>query len=145
MKRRYVAQHPKSKSTHKFTPIKDDRQVKNVRSSYIQFSIDRHASGDFVHMTVVESARLIGREWKALDAAEKKVNIPWQPYFSILLLTRTTRNMKIRAKLIKTATPKRLLPSMESLRQVLEEAAECQTMSARSLKPNVVLAQRMLY
>ena len=41
---------------------------------YMQFSINRNASGDFKHIGVIERAKLIGQEWKALNESEKKVS-----------------------------------------------------------------------
>ena len=75
MSKDWLAQNPKRKQTSKFPPIHDDRLVKGMVSSYIFFNTERYASGDFAHMTVSESAKLLGREWKALSAAEKKVRL----------------------------------------------------------------------
>lgn len=76
MSRQYKESHPTAKGTKKFPPIKDDRLVTHVRSSYTFFNKDRHASGDFAHMTVAEASKLVAREWKALDASERKVRPP---------------------------------------------------------------------
>ena len=48
--------------------------VKRPIGAYIEFSKDRHASGDFRNMNIKEAAQLIGKEWKALSEAEKKVS-----------------------------------------------------------------------
>lgn len=72
LRRQYEEKNPNKKKVQKFPAIKDDRLVKQPRSAYVQFTVDRFASGDFAHMTVPESAKLIGREWKALNASEKK-------------------------------------------------------------------------
>lgn len=76
LKRQYKATNPKARIASKFQPIKDDRLVKQPRSSYLQFAQDRYGSGDFAHMTVAETSKLVAREWKALDASEKKVYAP---------------------------------------------------------------------
>lgn len=56
--------------------IQDERVVKQPRTSYTYFLTDRFASGDMKHMKIGEVGALIGREWKALSAAEKKVCQP---------------------------------------------------------------------
>lgn len=61
------------KNIRKFPTIQDDRLVKHPKSAYIYFNIDRQQSGDFHKMTIRESATLIGREWKQLDEASRKV------------------------------------------------------------------------
>ncbi|QDS74335.1 hypothetical protein FKW77_004505 [Venturia effusa] len=52
--------------------IKDERQPKRPMSAYLAFSMDRRASGDFKNITLLESAKLITDEWKALSPAETK-------------------------------------------------------------------------
>ena len=61
------------KGTRKYVQIKDERAVKRPASSYLQFSINRQASGDFRNIPVSQRAKLIGQEWKALSESEKKV------------------------------------------------------------------------
>lgn len=61
------------KQCQKFAPLQDDRLVKQPRSAFINFCVERRASGDYARMHVTESAKLLGREWKQLDAATKKV------------------------------------------------------------------------
>jgi len=51
----------------------DDRAAKKPTSSFLVFLKERFASGDFKSINVVEAAKLIGNEWKALSANEKKV------------------------------------------------------------------------
>jgi hypothetical protein len=53
--------------------IKDDRLVKQPLNAYGFFLKDRVASGDMAGMRVTEIGQLVGREWKALSAADKKV------------------------------------------------------------------------
>ena len=62
------------KYTHKYSQIKDERAVKRPATAYIQFSVNRQASGDFKNIGVAERAKLIGQEWKALSESEKKVS-----------------------------------------------------------------------
>ena len=53
--------------------IQDERLVKQARAPYTYFLADRFASGDMKNMKLTEIGTLIGREWKALSAEEKKV------------------------------------------------------------------------
>merc|ERR1712000_3933 len=50
----------------RFTPIHDDRTVKSRRNAYSFFFAERHSSGDLRGMTVAESGKLLGREWKKM-------------------------------------------------------------------------------
>ncbi|KAI0586700.1 NHP6B Chromatin-associated protein containing the HMG domain [Pyrenophora tritici-repentis] len=50
----------------------DDRVPKQKPTSYLRFFLERHASGDFKSIKAADAAKLIGTEWKALSAAEKK-------------------------------------------------------------------------
>ncbi|KAL2400055.1 hypothetical protein ABEF93_004886 [Exophiala dermatitidis] len=56
----------------KFQRLKDDRTVKAPRNAYSFFFTERHRSGDLKGLSVGESGKLIGREWKNLSPAEKK-------------------------------------------------------------------------
>ena len=56
-----------------WSPIEDPRQVKRPVTAYVQFSVNRNASGDFNNISVPERSRLIAREWRELSADEKKV------------------------------------------------------------------------
>lgn len=69
-------QAKKDGSKRSFTQIKDERIVKQARSSYTYFLTDRFSSGDMKNMKLGEVGALIGREWKALNAAEKKACCP---------------------------------------------------------------------
>ena len=69
LRRRKLAK-PRSST---WSPIQDDRAVKRPASAYIQFTINRHASGDFKNIPLAERARLMAQEWKALAESEKKV------------------------------------------------------------------------
>lgn len=57
----------------KYPAIHDERAVKRGISAYIQFNLNRQASGDFKHIPMTERAKLIGQEWKALSEEEKRV------------------------------------------------------------------------
>jgi hypothetical protein len=46
-----------------------------VITPYLQFSLERRASGDFKAIALGDSSKLIGQEWKALSEAEKQVCI----------------------------------------------------------------------
>ncbi|KAK5455270.1 hypothetical protein LTS15_005990 [Exophiala xenobiotica] len=52
--------------------IQDDRRVKSMRNGYSFFFAERHSSGDLKGMTVAESGKLVGKEWKEMSASEKK-------------------------------------------------------------------------
>ena len=69
------AKAKKVKSLSHYRPINDDRIVKSRVAAYAFFLKDRYDSGDFTGMTKAETFGLIGREWKALSAAEKKVSL----------------------------------------------------------------------
>jgi hypothetical protein len=53
--------------------IKDDRLVKQPLNAYGFFLKDRVASNDMTGMRITEIGQLVGREWKALPAADRKV------------------------------------------------------------------------
>lgn len=61
------------KGNSKYQPIKDERLVKRPATQFIQFSVNRQASGDFKNIPISERMKLISQEWKALNAGEKKV------------------------------------------------------------------------
>jgi len=65
-----------------YNHIQDERIVKQPRTPYTYFLTDRFASGDMKHMKIGEVGPLIGREWKALSAAEKKVSLALSSYFT---------------------------------------------------------------
>lgn len=58
-----------------WAPIEDERAVKPAVSAYLQFSTNRHASGDFKNIALPERSKLIAKEWKALSEGEKKVGL----------------------------------------------------------------------
>lgn len=53
--------------------LEDERIPKTAKTAYIYFSIDRNNSGDLKGISFSERGGLIGAEWKALPADEKKV------------------------------------------------------------------------
>jgi hypothetical protein len=69
---RRVAKKEGSKKTYRH--IQDERAVKQPRRAYTFFLMDRFSTGDYKNMKVAEVGSLIGREWRALSAAEKKVS-----------------------------------------------------------------------
>lgn len=73
--RRSLRRRLKDKPTQvkKYKAIKDERGVKRPISSFAHFSISRHASGDFKHIPVPESGKLMSQEWKALSEGERQV------------------------------------------------------------------------
>ncbi|KAL1622779.1 hypothetical protein SLS54_004799 [Diplodia seriata] len=52
--------------------IRDDRALPQPHSAYILFTKERHASGDFKGIRTIEAGKLIGKEWTALSATDKK-------------------------------------------------------------------------
>ena len=60
---------------------KDSRQPKQPVSSYIQFNVDRLASGDFDGISLRDRSRLIGHEWKELDETDRQVSSIHAPSF----------------------------------------------------------------
>ena len=56
--------------------LQDHRQVKGLRNAYSYFYQGRLQSGDYRGLKLVEAAKLVGREWKALSDSEKKVCRP---------------------------------------------------------------------
>lgn len=64
------------KSLNKWRHIVDERAPKRGMTPYLAFNVNRRASGDFNGITIIEGAKLIGQEWKALSADEKKVRPP---------------------------------------------------------------------
>lgn len=75
----HLLREAKAKNVKKlgpYRPIKDDRLPKKPTPSYAFFVADRVVSGDFKGLTKSESFALIGREWKALSAGERKVSPP---------------------------------------------------------------------
>ncbi|MDI1490771.1 MAG: hypothetical protein OHK93_001975 [Ramalina farinacea] len=56
----------------RFQKIKDERLVKRPVNIFNAFCKDRHRSHDFKGIKVTVAAGLIGREWKALSAEDKK-------------------------------------------------------------------------
>lgn len=70
----------------KWPAIKDERRVKRPMPPFVQFTLNRHASGDFKRMKLPDASKLIGQEWKALSSDEKKVSLSPQSYFYLLAL-----------------------------------------------------------
>lgn len=63
----------KTKGRH-WAKLVDERLVKGLRTQYNQFYTERYKSGDYKGMNVGEAGKLIGAEWRALSASEKKVS-----------------------------------------------------------------------
>lgn len=55
--------------------IPDDRAVKQPRTPFVRFVMDRHTTGDFKGITLSNASKLLAAEWKALSVSEKKVCI----------------------------------------------------------------------
>ena len=56
--------------------LHDHRQVKGPRNSYNFYYMERIRTGDYRGLSIPESAKLVGTEWKALPAGQKKVCRP---------------------------------------------------------------------
>lgn len=63
----------KKGNSSKWPNIEDERQVKRATTPWILFYISRQNSGDFKNIPVFERSKLISKEWRSLDEAEKKV------------------------------------------------------------------------
>ncbi|ERF74621.1 hypothetical protein EPUS_00751 [Endocarpon pusillum Z07020] len=71
--RSQLKRQAKKEGSKKIYPhIQDERIVKQARTSYTYFLKERFASGDMKNMKIGEVGALIGREWRALSAEEKK-------------------------------------------------------------------------
>ncbi|KAL8863098.1 MAG: hypothetical protein Q9178_000472 [Gyalolechia marmorata] len=55
-----------------FPKLHDERLVTHPRTAYVNFTVQRHRSGDFAGMSFTEAAKLIGAEWRALSESDKK-------------------------------------------------------------------------
>ncbi|KAL8687322.1 MAG: hypothetical protein Q9218_006469 [Villophora microphyllina] len=53
--------------------LQDERLVTTAKRNFILFYTERYKSGDFKGIPVQEAAKVIGGEWRALDAAEKRL------------------------------------------------------------------------
>lgn len=53
--------------------IKDERRPRKPLTGYLTYSTRRNASGDFDGVPVVERARKVAEEWKALSSEEVQV------------------------------------------------------------------------
>ncbi|KAL8645099.1 MAG: hypothetical protein Q9210_006894 [Variospora velana] len=62
----------KRKTKAGWPKLGDERQVKRFRNVYSFFLSARYKSGDLAGVPFVEASKLIGSEWKALSADEKK-------------------------------------------------------------------------
>jgi len=56
----------------KWSAIHDERAVKRPINAFTYFSVNRHSSGDFRNISLVDRSKLISQEWKALSEEEKK-------------------------------------------------------------------------
>lgn len=64
------------KKPRTYPPLHDERLVNLPLGSFMRFHMERLDSGDYKHMTIPETGRLIGKEWRELSASEKKVSFP---------------------------------------------------------------------
>ena len=72
--RSYLRRQAKKAGSKKvYRHLKDERIVKQARTPYAYFLMERFASGDMKNMKISEVGPLIGREWRALSTEEKKV------------------------------------------------------------------------
>lgn len=58
----------------RYPEIKDERVVTRPRNAFIQFVTNRATSADFNNIMAKDRMKLIGAEWKALNAEEKAVS-----------------------------------------------------------------------
>ena len=64
----------KIRFTKRHPLLKDDRQLKRPLSGFMQYMADRWATGEFAGVPTPDVSRQVGREWKELGEAEKKVS-----------------------------------------------------------------------
>jgi len=115
-----------------YPKIQDERQVKRPNTPYTFFFMERLASGDMKQMKVQEIGPLAGREWRALPAQEKKVDLHMEPCFHITILTARSRNTRICTPKIKADTFKNIKPSTAKIllfRRDLEHSLASQPFS----------------
>ncbi|KAK8048796.1 hypothetical protein PG994_010526 [Apiospora phragmitis] len=79
--------YPKTNSSRK---IRDDRQPKSARTSWICYFRARHGSGEFNNLSSTEGLKKIAQEWKSLSTVER------QPYDDLAAadLTRYKRQVE---------------------------------------------------
>lgn len=58
----------------KYSTIVDDRLPSRPISSYIIFTKDRHASGEFKGIATGDASKLIAKEWATASESEKAVS-----------------------------------------------------------------------
>ncbi|KAF1840981.1 uncharacterized protein K460DRAFT_347492 [Cucurbitaria berberidis CBS 394.84] len=72
LRRKLAGTPTKRKYPAHTSKLHDDRHVKKPASAYLLFNLDRYASGDLKGIKTTDAAKLVGNEWKALSAGEKK-------------------------------------------------------------------------
>lgn len=60
----------------KWPEIVDERLVKRNVNPYTLYFVNRQASGEFGDAPITERAKIIAKDWHALDASEKQVRLP---------------------------------------------------------------------
>ncbi|KAL8800390.1 MAG: hypothetical protein Q9200_007257 [Gallowayella weberi] len=59
-------------SARPWPKLHDERLVTRLQNAYSRFTVQRHRSGDFAGLGIVEASKLIGAEWRALSASDKE-------------------------------------------------------------------------
>ncbi|KAK4547444.1 hypothetical protein LTR36_001100 [Oleoguttula mirabilis] len=67
--RRKFKGDPRKKTS--WPAIRDGRIAKRPLTPYLQFNVNRQASGDFKNIALPERSKLLAQEWKALSESEK--------------------------------------------------------------------------
>ncbi|KAI9710939.1 MAG: hypothetical protein M1820_002376 [Bogoriella megaspora] len=72
-----ISSNPGHKKSAKFQGrvihnIRDDRAVKRPVNAYTQYVVERFTTGDFKGVKPTDATKLIGEEWKAMDASDKQ-------------------------------------------------------------------------
>ena len=76
-----------------FPKLHDERLVTGPRTAYVNFSAQRHRSGDFAGMSITEASKLISAEWRALSESDKKVSLltcSWQVIAKVCAISSRT-------------------------------------------------------
>ena len=95
--------------SQKYSSIEDPRFPKKPLNARAVFTKERWATGDMKGISLVDAAKTINEEWKALSAAEKKVNI--SRILGTLAANTEFSNSRIRQQQRKPATPESTRPS----------------------------------
>ena len=103
----------KKNGGHKqYAHLQDARLVKQALSPYTYFFKERNDSGDMKGMKIGEIGGLVGKEWKALSAGEKKVGLIRTPVACHMIANNVSRHTETCLRLIRSVTLSNIRPYM---------------------------------